>query len=187
MEDDNHQGPGSGSAGLPASPLERYWSLERPCFGELARGVSFRRRRGRRRGPCGLSLAAAARDRYFLMAMCVPAHPGELIRDNTTAVGWSIAESAERLDVSPEALDDVLTGRSHVSPHLALALEHVGGRRRSSGCVSRPVPLGGRASAETGRLRSRVQPPRVRRGDSSPLEGSRQLQRARPRRDPFSA
>ena len=60
------------------------------------------------------------------MAMCAPAHPGELIRDNTTTVGWSIAESAERLDVSPEALDDVLTGRSHVSPHLALALEHVG-------------------------------------------------------------
>ena len=60
------------------------------------------------------------------MAMCAPAHPGELIRDNIAAVGWSIAESAEHLDVSPEALDDVLTGRSHVSPGLALALEQVG-------------------------------------------------------------
>ena len=60
------------------------------------------------------------------MAMCAPAHPGELIRDNMTAVGWSVAECAKRLQIAAEALDDVLAGRAHVSPRIALALEHVG-------------------------------------------------------------
>lgn len=60
------------------------------------------------------------------MPMHAPAHPGELIRDNMAAVGWSIAESAARLDIPPSALDDVLAGRAQVSPRLALALEHVG-------------------------------------------------------------
>lgn len=60
------------------------------------------------------------------MAMCAPAHPGELIRDNIAAVGWSVAECAEHLDISREALDDILTGRGDVSPSLALALEQVG-------------------------------------------------------------
>ena len=58
--------------------------------------------------------------------MRAPAHPGGLIRENMAAVGWSIAEAAERLESSPAALDDVLAGRAHVSPRLALALEHVG-------------------------------------------------------------
>lgn len=60
------------------------------------------------------------------MPMHAPAHPGELIRDNMAAVGWSITESAERLETTPAALDDVLAGRADVSPRLALALEHVG-------------------------------------------------------------
>ena len=49
------------------------------------------------------------------MPMRAPAHPGELIRENMAAVGWSITEAVERLEFSPADLDDVLAGRARVA------------------------------------------------------------------------
>lgn len=60
------------------------------------------------------------------MAMYAPAHPGELIRDNMLAVGWSVSECAAHLGTPEATLDDILAGRGSVSPRLALALERLG-------------------------------------------------------------
>lgn len=60
------------------------------------------------------------------MAMYAPAHPGELIRDNMLAVGWSVRECAEHLGTAEATLADVLAGRASLSSRLALALERLG-------------------------------------------------------------
>ena len=60
------------------------------------------------------------------MSMCAPAHPGELLRENIEAVGWSVAECAGRLGMSPPALSRLLNGRTAMSPRVALALERLG-------------------------------------------------------------
>lgn len=55
-----------------------------------------------------------------------PAHPGELIRESMKSVGWSVAESADRLGVSRGTMSRLLNGRSSVTPRVALALEAIG-------------------------------------------------------------
>ena len=60
------------------------------------------------------------------MSMCAPAHPGELLRENIDAVGWSVAECAGHLGISAAALSRLLNGRSGMSPRVALALERLG-------------------------------------------------------------
>ena len=60
------------------------------------------------------------------MPMHSPAHPGEIIRDNKNAVGWSVVEGARRLDMSRDAMSRLLNGRASLTPHVALALERVG-------------------------------------------------------------
>ena len=60
------------------------------------------------------------------MAMRIPSHPGDLIRDSMEAEGWTVTECAERLGVARHTLSRLLNGHAGVSPAMALALERIG-------------------------------------------------------------
>ena len=60
------------------------------------------------------------------MPMYNPSHPGELVRDNLEAEGWTVTECAARLDVARHTLSRLLNGHAGVSPAMALALERIG-------------------------------------------------------------
>ena len=62
------------------------------------------------------------------MPMKNPAHPGLGIRDDLEALGLSTAEAAKGLGVTRQQLHNVITGRSSISPEMALRLERgIGG------------------------------------------------------------
>jgi len=62
------------------------------------------------------------------MPMKNPAHPGLLIRDDLEALGHSTAEAAAALGVTRQQLHNVITGRSCITPEMALRLERgIGG------------------------------------------------------------
>jgi addiction module HigA family antidote len=57
-----------------------------------------------------------------------PAHPGLMIKDDLEALGLSTAEAAAGLGVTRQQLHNVITGRSGISPEMALRLERgIGG------------------------------------------------------------
>ena len=59
--------------------------------------------------------------------MMNPCHPGELLRENLIeALGLSITEAAEKLEMSRVALSRVLNCHAAISPSLALRLEAAG-------------------------------------------------------------
>ena len=60
------------------------------------------------------------------MRMYDPAHPGEIVRDNIEAEGWTVTEGAVRLGVSRITLSRLLNGRAGISAAMALALERLG-------------------------------------------------------------
>ena len=60
------------------------------------------------------------------MRMYDPAHPGEIVRDNIEAEGWTVTQAAVRLGVSRITLSRLLNGRAGVSATMALALERLG-------------------------------------------------------------
>jgi addiction module HigA family antidote len=72
-----------------------------------------RKRRRLRRRLRGLSL----------MRMKNPPHPGELVGDNLTELGYSVAEAAKAMGVSRQALSNVIAGRSAISADMAIRLE----------------------------------------------------------------
>lgn len=52
-----------------------------------------------------------------------PAHPGEILREDVLpALGLSVAEAARQLRVSRQMLHSILSGRSAVSPEMAVRL-----------------------------------------------------------------
>ena len=55
-----------------------------------------------------------------------PAHPGEILRENLQAVGWTVTEAARRLGVTRAMLSRVLNGHAGVSAEMAIRLETVG-------------------------------------------------------------
>ena len=61
-----------------------------------------------------------------MTTMYDPPHLGELIRESIEAKGWTVVETAKRLDVGRVALSRVLNGHAGVSAALALALERIG-------------------------------------------------------------
>lgn len=62
------------------------------------------------------------------MPMKNPAHPGLMIKDDLEALGLSTAEAAAGLGVTRQQLHNVMTGRSSISPEMALRLERgIGG------------------------------------------------------------
>ncbi len=83
-----------------------------------------------------------------------PIHPGELVQDNLSDLGLSVAEAASGLGITRRQLDNVIAGRSALSPEMALRVEQA---------------LGGTADAWTRvqaaydltRLRARKDRPRI--------------------------
>jgi addiction module HigA family antidote len=57
------------------------------------------------------------------MPMKNPAHPGELIRDNIDDLGLSVSEAAKGLGVTRQQLHNVISGRSAITPEMAVRLE----------------------------------------------------------------
>ena len=57
------------------------------------------------------------------MTMKNPPHPGELVADNLTELGVSIKDAADALGVTRQQLHKVISGRSGVSPEMAVRLE----------------------------------------------------------------
>lgn len=55
-----------------------------------------------------------------------PAHPGEIVRDNMDAEGWTVKQCSSRLGVSSITLSRLLNCRASVSASMALALERIG-------------------------------------------------------------
>ena len=59
-------------------------------------------------------------------SMLNPPHLGELIRESMDEVGWTVTETASRLDCERGTLSRLLNGRAGVSASMALALEDIG-------------------------------------------------------------
>jgi antitoxin HigA-1 len=57
------------------------------------------------------------------MEMKNPPHPGELIGDSLHELDISVAIAAEELGVSRQHLNNLINGRSSVTPEMALKLE----------------------------------------------------------------
>lgn len=55
-----------------------------------------------------------------------PAHPGECLKEMVEESGWSIKETAKRMNVSRTTLSRLLNGQAKISPSIALALEGIG-------------------------------------------------------------
>ena len=52
-----------------------------------------------------------------------PAHPGILLKDDLDELGLSVAEAAKGLGVTRQQLYNVISGRSGVTPEMAIRLE----------------------------------------------------------------
>jgi addiction module HigA family antidote len=62
------------------------------------------------------------------MPMKNPPHPGRGLKDDIDALGLTVAEAAEALGVTRQQLYNVISGRSGITPEMALRLEKgVGG------------------------------------------------------------
>lgn len=62
------------------------------------------------------------------MAMKNPPHPGRGLKDDIDTLGLTVAEAAEALGVTRQQLYNVISGRSGITPEMALRLEKgVGG------------------------------------------------------------
>lgn len=57
------------------------------------------------------------------MAMKNPPHPGELVRDNLEELKLSVAEAADGLRVTRQQLYNVISGKSSITPEMAVRLE----------------------------------------------------------------
>ncbi len=57
------------------------------------------------------------------MAMKNPPHPGGLIKDILDEFGMSVADGARGMGVTRQQLHNVISGRSGISPEMALRLE----------------------------------------------------------------
>ena len=54
-----------------------------------------------------------------------PVHPGKILKDPLTEVGWTTQEFADRLGVSRNTVSRLLNGHCRISPNVA-ALERIG-------------------------------------------------------------
>ena len=55
-----------------------------------------------------------------------PTHPGLSVLDSLEAVGWSVSEFADRLEISEDEVSQLLNCERGISPAMALALERLG-------------------------------------------------------------
>ena len=59
------------------------------------------------------------------MEMKKPPHPGGLISDNLDELGLTVVDAAKRLDLSRQQLHNLISGRSAITPEMAIKLENV--------------------------------------------------------------
>lgn len=59
------------------------------------------------------------------MPMKNPPHPGEGLKDDLDALGLTVAQGATALGVTRQQLYRVISGRSAISPEMAVRLEQV--------------------------------------------------------------
>jgi addiction module HigA family antidote len=52
-----------------------------------------------------------------------PPHPGRGLRDDIDALGLTVAEAAEALGITRQQLYNVISGKSSITPEMALRLE----------------------------------------------------------------
>lgn len=57
------------------------------------------------------------------MEMKNPPHPGELIGDNLAELGVSISAAAKALGITRQQLHNLISGRSGITPEMAVKLE----------------------------------------------------------------
>lgn len=57
------------------------------------------------------------------MRMKNPSHPGGLVKDNLDELGLSVAAGAQGLGVTRQQLNNVVSGKSAISPEMAVRLE----------------------------------------------------------------
>ncbi len=57
------------------------------------------------------------------MKMKSPPHPGEIVGDTLAELGVTIKEAAEALGVTRQQLHKVISGRSGITPEMAVRLE----------------------------------------------------------------
>ena len=63
------------------------------------------------------------------MTMFNPAHPGEILKELIIdALGLTITDAANHLDISRKTLSKVLNGRGAITPEMAVRLELVFGK-----------------------------------------------------------
>ncbi len=63
-------------------------------------------------------------------------HPGEILREDVLpALGLTVTEAALQLRVTRQTLHRILSGRSSVSPEMAVRLGRFCGNARDSGCA----------------------------------------------------
>ena len=85
-----------------------------------------------------------------------PPHPGRGLRDDIEALGLTVAEAAKALGVTRQQLYNVISGRSGITPEMALRLEKgVGGTADSW--------LGMQAAYDLAQLRQRAGDIRVKK------------------------
>ena len=111
-----------------------------------------------------------------MATMYDPPHLGELIRESIEAKGWTVVETAKRLDMGRVALSRVLNGHAGVSAVLALALERIGwsAGTQNTGCGCKQSTMwlksdGSRRSCSAHRCRRPADP----EGDRRRLTGRR--------------
>ena len=56
------------------------------------------------------------------MQMKNPPHPGELIGDSLDELGWTMVDAARGLGISRQHLHNIVSGKSAVTPELAIKL-----------------------------------------------------------------
>ena len=57
------------------------------------------------------------------MKMKNPPHPGEIVADNLAEFGVTVKDAAEALGVTRQQLHKVISGRSSITPEMAVRLE----------------------------------------------------------------
>jgi addiction module HigA family antidote len=57
------------------------------------------------------------------MKMKNPPHPGEIVGDNLAELGVTIKDAADALGVTRQQLHKVISGRSGITPEMAVRLE----------------------------------------------------------------
>ena len=57
------------------------------------------------------------------MPMKNPPHPGRLVKDNIEDLGLSVADAAKGLGVTRQQLYNVISGKSAITPEMAVRLE----------------------------------------------------------------